>query len=140
MVRGKEVECHNKHINDVLGRPLHFALPYEGLPIVQSLDDLKGWLSLRISDAIQRWMDVGAPIEKMDMNIASRFWFGFISSTIMPSQNESIMRHPKATFLGSIMARRSNENKRIEDTLLIILQKLHEQDRMLEEMMNAWSW
>ncbi|KAG5605952.1 hypothetical protein H5410_027444, partial [Solanum commersonii] len=28
----------------------------------------------------------------------------------------------------------SNENKRIEDMLLIILQKLHEQDRMLEEM------
>uniref|UniRef100_M1DIR6 Integrase core domain containing protein n=1 Tax=Solanum tuberosum TaxID=4113 RepID=M1DIR6_SOLTU len=29
---------------------------------------------------------------------------------------------------------RSNENKRIEDTLLIILQKLHEQDRMLAVM------
>uniref|UniRef100_M1DNS2 Integrase core domain containing protein n=1 Tax=Solanum tuberosum TaxID=4113 RepID=M1DNS2_SOLTU len=29
---------------------------------------------------------------------------------------------------------RSNENKRIKDTLLIIFQNLHEQDKMLEEM------
>ncbi|KAG5609938.1 hypothetical protein H5410_021219 [Solanum commersonii] len=73
IVRGKEVECHNEHINVVLRRPLHYVLPYERLCIVQSLDDSKGWLALMISDTTLRWMDAGAPIEKRDINIASKF-------------------------------------------------------------------
>uniref|UniRef100_M1DAJ7 Putative plant transposon protein domain-containing protein n=1 Tax=Solanum tuberosum TaxID=4113 RepID=M1DAJ7_SOLTU len=50
MVSGKEVKCHSKHINVVLGRQLRSVLPNQGLPTTQSPDDLKGWLALMISN------------------------------------------------------------------------------------------
>jgi len=45
----------------------------------------------------------GAHIEKNDFNVVSRYLFCFISKNIMPSQNKSILHHPKVVLVGMII-------------------------------------
>uniref|UniRef100_M1DIQ8 Putative plant transposon protein domain-containing protein n=1 Tax=Solanum tuberosum TaxID=4113 RepID=M1DIQ8_SOLTU len=105
MVLGRKVKCSSSDINAVLGCSEDFMHDYINLIKKKTLDDLKGWMEPLISDVIPRWIEAGALIEKKDVNVVASYRFWFTNNTIMPSQNESILRHSKAACLGSIMAR-----------------------------------
>ena len=60
--------------------------PYEEQPMTTSLDDLMGWLGHETFENTDKWIAVGALIEKRDLNVAAGFWFVFISNTIVPFQ------------------------------------------------------
>lgn len=83
-VRGVSVPYSKMDINNVLGCTFQYTHDLTYMLNLKILNNIEAWLAPMISIVAYSWLDEGALIEKKEL------WIGFISSNLMPSQNESI--------------------------------------------------
>ncbi|KAG5606335.1 hypothetical protein H5410_027827, partial [Solanum commersonii] len=103
VVWGKRVQYNFSTINVVLECTTRLKNDCLHMIRTKKLDNMKKWLAQLIFDGTPKWLEAGDPIEKKDLNVAARYWFAFISSTIMPSQNETILCLAKVACMGCII-------------------------------------
>lgn len=81
MLWGRIVRSTYDDINNAF-RASDFEHEYHNMITARTMDYLKVCLDTLIFDTTPIWIEVGAPIEKKDLNIAAQYYFGFISSSL----------------------------------------------------------
>lgn len=115
---GKELQFNSEYINS-LNKRRHDS-NYTNLTTTKaSLDELKAWMVPLILETHPRWTEVEVSFAERDLSVATCYWFWFIRSSIMTSQNEIVLYLSKRTCLGLIISRKSINMG------LIIQQEIH---------------
>lgn len=84
-VRGVQAPCSEVEINYILGCTFQRQSYLKDLMHLLHFEEINVWLALLIGISAPSWLKEREIIEKKELNILAWFWFGFISSNLMPS-------------------------------------------------------
>lgn len=90
-VRGMQVPCGKAKINDVLYYTFWSQSYLKYLMQLNTFEYIKSYLAPLIGILASSWLEEGSFIKNNEVNIPAHFWFGFVSSNLMPSQKDSIL-------------------------------------------------
>lgn len=94
-------------INEVLGCK-KINTHYFDARVKNLVEEVWAWLAPLLSDIAPLWLALNSQIHKLEIYLETRYWLCFACSSLLPFQNQSILKSPRELLIGSIICKEAS--------------------------------